>query len=252
MKESTAENWCADFFDEAFADQYLERAPEHIEAAVGFLSRHLALRPGDRIFDQCCGVGNVSHALSRLGHHVTGVDLIPAYIARAQATARAGNLSCDFYAHDARRFTTPAPCDAAFNWWTSFGYFEDDAENRHMLARAADSLKSGGRFVLDYMNRDERVASFGAEDTIVAETPHGRWESVYDRARDMIIKSWYYRDGRGREVEKKGSGAKLYSAAQLEKLLVEAGFADIGFCGDWQGGPLTAASPRCIAIARKA
>ena len=252
VKTERQDNWCADFFDEAFADHYLERAPQHILAAVGFLTRHLQLAPGSRIFDQCCGVGNVSHALARMGHQLTGVDLIPGYIARAKKSAVAKDLSCDFYADDARVFKTPAPCDAAFNWWTSFGYFEDDAENRRMMERAADSLKTGGLFVLDYMNRAERIASFGDKDVLVAQTPEGRWESIFDRARDMVVKSWIYRDAAGNDVAKNGSGAKLYSPAQLQRLLEQAGFKDVEFRGDWSGGPLTATSPRCIAIARKA
>ena len=252
VKETAPDNWCAEFFDEAFADHYLERAPQHILAAVGFLTRHLQLAPGSRIFDQCCGVGNVSHALARMGHVLTGVDLIPGYVARAEKTAVTEKLNCHFYADDARSFKTPEPCDAAFNWWTSFGYFEDDAENRRMMERAAESLKPGGRFVLDYMNRAERIAGFGDEDTMVAETREGRWVSVYDRARDMVIKSWHYRDAAGNTVEKNGSGAKLYSPAQLQLLLEQAGFTDVEFRGDWNGAPLTATSPRCIAIARKA
>lgn len=247
-----ADNWCADFFNDAFADHYLERDAKFTELAADFLERHLALLPGMRVFDQCCGIGNVSHALARRGYRMTGIDLIPSYIARAAAAAAAEKLPCTFFTGDARMMAAPEPCDAAFNWWTSFGYFEEDAENRRMLQRVADSLKTGGRFVLDYMNREERIASFAGGTLLIAQTPEGRWESFFDRARDMVVKSWHYQDTEGRPVRKDGSGAKLYSTAQLENLLQQAGFTDVSFRGDWRGGAYTAASPRCIALAAKA
>jgi len=247
-----ANNWCADFFNEDFADHYLARDEKFTELAADFLEQHLALRPSMRVFDQCCGIGKVSHALARRGYRMTGIDLIPSYILRATATAAAEQLPCTFFSGDARHVAAPEPCDAAFNWWTSFGYFADDAENLQMLQRVANSLKPGGRFVLDYMNREERIASFAGGTLLVAQTPEGRWESVYDRAREMVIKSWHYRDAAGNPVRKDGSGAKLYSAEQLEKLLGQTGFTDVTFRGDWRGGAYVPESPRCIAIARKA
>jgi SAM-dependent methyltransferase len=243
-----SENWCTGFFDDAFADLYLARGEAEVVPAVSFLKDKLRLAPGASVFDQCCGIGTLSVALAAEGYRVTGVDLIPSYVARAADAAE--GLDCRFFTQDARSFIAPEPADAGFNWWTSFGYYEEDAENLRMLQAANRSLKTGAYFALDYMNRDERLNSFAANDVRESVTPQGTWTTAYDRARDMVVKTWRY-DAEGSRVEKKGGGVKLYSAACLERLLTAAGFGDIEFYGDWQGAPLTASSPRCIAVARK-
>jgi hypothetical protein len=39
-----------------------------------------------------------------------------------------------------------------FNLFTSFGYFEDEQDNQRSINAFSDSLKTGGRIVLDFMN----------------------------------------------------------------------------------------------------
>ena len=53
---------------------------------------------------------------------------------------------------DAFEFVPDHPCAAAFNWGSSFGYADADRQNIKMLERAFESLKPGGRFILDYQN----------------------------------------------------------------------------------------------------
>ena len=72
-------NWCAEFFDALFAEHCLmTRSAAEVDEIVVFLARVLRLKPDARIFDQCCGVGTLSLALSRAGYRTHGVDLIPA------------------------------------------------------------------------------------------------------------------------------------------------------------------------------
>src|SRR6185312_5184831 len=42
--------------------------------------------------------------------------------------------------------------DAVFNLWTSFGYFENETEDRLVLDRAFRALRPGGAFVLETVN----------------------------------------------------------------------------------------------------
>src|SRR5262249_52158537 len=111
----------------------------------------LELQQGDRVFDQCCGVGGLSVPLGQNGVSVVGVDLIPGYIRRAQETAQRASADCTFRCADAFEFVPEPPCAAAFNWGTSFGY-ADDARNRRMLRCAFAALQPGGYFALDFPN----------------------------------------------------------------------------------------------------
>ena len=54
--------------------------------------------------------------------------------------AAAAGADCRFHCADAFHFIPDEPCDAAFNWYSSFGYAGSDEQNRQMLQCAFDSL----------------------------------------------------------------------------------------------------------------
>ena len=250
------ENWCADFFDDLFAEHHLVRDDKkELDEAVAFLEEKLHLNPGDTVFDQCCGVGSLSIALAEKGYHAHGIDLIPSYAARAERDGAHGADKCTFSAHDAYTYTTPAPCDAAANWWTSFGYSPDDAQNALMLKRVYESLKDGAWFTLDYMNAPQRLKSFTNGDISFSEIKKPTctivWESYFDRAQNMIVKKWIYKGNDGKTVEKQGGGAKVYTQDDLSRLFADCGFTDISFYGSTAGEPANQDSPRCSVVARK-
>jgi 23S rRNA (uracil1939-C5)-methyltransferase len=59
-------------------------------------------RPGERVGDLFCGIGNFSLPLATRGAHVTGIEGAATLIARAEANARANGLEdrTRFLAHD--------------------------------------------------------------------------------------------------------------------------------------------------------
>lgn len=252
----TAASWCADFYDDTFAEHHLVRHDAaRLEAALDFLQDKLRLKPQARIFDQCCGLGSMSIPLAHRGYSVEAVDLIPSYIARARQEAAEVAHRCRFAVGDAHEYIAAAPCDAAINWWTSFGYSVSDAENSRMLACVAASLAPGGWFALDYMNAPRSLAEFAQGDTTHSayRRPEGvtHWHSTYDRATRMIVKKWVYAPHEGPAIVKQGGGAKAYGAPELAGMLAACGFGDIEFYGSVAGEPLTDDSPRCIAVARR-
>ena len=57
-------------------------------------------------------------------------------------------------------FLRPAAFDLALNVFTSFGYFDDQAENRRVLENIFASLKPGGAFVFDHLGKEFLAARF--------------------------------------------------------------------------------------------
>ena len=252
-----AQKWCADFFSDTFAQVHLQRKDAaQLATAVSFLTDVLRLEKGMHVFDQCCGIGDISLALATTGVQMTGVDLMSSYIDTAKERTKSYGTPCDFYAADAGEFVPQKPCHAAFNWWTSFGYSPHDAENIKMLQRVYDALVPGAYFALDYMNSVARRASLVGKSVLTDryELQDGAtsvWESRLDTSGNMLVRKWHYTDARGKIVTQEGAGAKLYTAPELQHLLGVCGFLDVHFYGSAVGESYTQQSPRCIAVARK-
>jgi SAM-dependent methyltransferase len=253
--DSVTNGWWSTLYDDRLADVLLDAAdPRETEATADFLVRALELSPGARVFDQCCGTGRLSIALARRGHDVLGVDLIERYVARASAAAASDDVRARFVAADAFAFAPDEPCAGAFNWWTSFGYADDDATNVRMLARAHDALRPGAAFALDFHNVARLLRGFREHVVTRRTTSEGEIVLVRESAIDLpcgrLDKRWIYFLPDGRRIAH-DSAVRLYLPSDLGRLLGEAGFADVRFFGDLHGGDLSLDSPRCIALARR-
>lgn len=245
MNNST--NWWRNFFTDNFADLLLERKDQQqLNQEIDFIYQQLQLKPGDHVFDQCCGIGSISHALALRHLNVIGVDLSENYIKRAQKKAD----SCTFIHADALEYICKEPVDAALNWYTSFGYSDNDAINRTMLHNAYRSLKPGGRFILDYTNPAFIFANFKESITYEQDDFTVLKTSQADLLRGMYLSHWQFTDKNGEQMEKSGE-SRIYFARDLTDMLQSCGFIIIAVNGNCQGAILTKDSPRCIITAEK-
>jgi SAM-dependent methyltransferase len=109
------------------------------------------------------------------------------YIRRARRRARSEGLNVPFVRCDMRRLPFEGRFDAVVNWFTSFGYF--DAAGNLAAARAAfASLRPGGRFLVEMLNKSfvlPRFTSRGDEEAsgvgVLRHTFHGTPPSVVKR-----------------------------------------------------------------------
>ena len=247
-------NWWRGFYDDLLEEVLLTRTSEaETEATLDFIIRHLEVRPEARVFDQCCGIGSLALPLARRGFAVHGVDQATPYIEKAAALARQGNLSASFVEADAFEYV-PEPCDGAFNWWTSFGYADDDRTNLCMLRRAHAALVAGGRFILDTMNAPGILRHFERDIVTERETSRGRVtlhrRSALDLEKGRVLKTWRYFLPRGEKVVHQTS-VRLYLPSTLREMLLEAGFETVALFGDLNDSPLDIDHLRCICVATK-
>ncbi|CAM6000046.1 unnamed protein product [Sphagnum balticum] len=185
-------------------------------------------------------------ALASKNFEIIGVDLCERYIKIANEKSRAANLSAKFFADDAFSFKTNTLCDAAFNWWTSFGYSDSDDKNLEMLKRAADSLRSGARFALDIPNAEFIRAKKNTSDVSSIETAMGTVSILRDTELQLDAQSrrqiWTFTmpDGSQKVYD---TALRLYEPAAIQKLLIDAGFCDFAFYGGVKNEQLTAETP---------
>lgn len=142
--------WFKDWFNSPYYHLlYQHRDEAEAEQFIRTLITYLKLQKGDRVLDIACGKGRHSMVLANLGFDVTGIDLSEASIKEAKA---AESEQLHFYQHDMRKLFRINYFDFAFNFFTSFGYFKNRREHDNAIRMMADSVKVGGKLVIDYMN----------------------------------------------------------------------------------------------------
>lgn len=172
-----AKQWFKDWFNSPYyhllySNRDEKEAASFIDKLVGYL--HPA--PGALMLDVACGRGRHARYLADKGFCVTGIDLSEESIAAAR---KLENERLSFFQHDMRLPFRINYFDVAFNFFTSFGYFDTRHENENALRTIANSLKPGGRLVLDYLN-----SNYAAEHLVRHEVKE-KDQVVFDIVREM-------------------------------------------------------------------
>jgi hypothetical protein len=135
------------------------------------------------------------------------------------------------------------------NVFTSFGYFEDAADDKRVLENIYESLEDGGKLLIDTVGKEVLARIFQErrwreEDGIILlqeEKISDNWCSVDSRW--IILK-----DSRRNECR---FSLRLYSAAQLSELLKRCGFRQVDIYGDFNGSLYDQNAKRLIVVAHK-
>lgn len=228
-----------------FTEQRWAAAPEEVDGAVALL----AVEPPACILDLCCGPGRHSLELARRGFKVTAVDRTAASVQEAKRRAEGEALAVEFVQEDMRRFCRPDAFDGVINLFTSFGYFEDAADDRQVLLNVHRSLNDGGRLVLEMMGKEVLARKFRERD----------WheeDGVLFLAERRICRDWTWIENRwilldGQRREEFAVCHRIYSAAELSALLKECGFREVSVYGDLAGSPYDHTAGRLVVVARK-
>ncbi len=148
MQKET-DNWFASWFDTPYYHiLYKERNDGEAQFFMNSLTDFLNLPRESEILDLACGKGRHAIYLSHLGYKVTGIDLSAESIKFAK-TFETNTLH--FAIHD-MSLSYPKKFDAVFNLFTSFGYFEDEADNLKTIRAIHSELKPNGFGVIDFLN----------------------------------------------------------------------------------------------------
>ncbi|MCX6316249.1 MAG: methyltransferase domain-containing protein [Bacteroidetes bacterium] len=142
--------WYKNWFNSPFYHKlYFERDEQEASAFITKMINHLRPVPGCRMLDVACGKGRHSKTLAAMGYTVTGIDISTDSIEWARQFE---TEHLDFFVHDMRLPFWGNYFDYAFNFFTSFGYFNTRREHDDAIRTIAKSLKSGGYFIIDYLN----------------------------------------------------------------------------------------------------
>jgi len=225
-----------------------ERSDAETEAVVALGG----LQPGMQVLDAPCGHGRLANRLAAHGLNVTGLDSSGLFLDVARKDAADRGAPVEYVEGDLRAIPWEGRFDALVNWFTSFGYY-DDQTNKAMLAGFCRALKPGGRLLLETVNR-ERVLR------LQAALPPGRAATfVAERGDDLMIDKVEFdtatgctvteriivRAGRVRRVH---FAVRTFTVPEIRDWLIGAGFSAFDALGS-EGEPFTIDSARLVVVA---
>jgi 2-polyprenyl-3-methyl-5-hydroxy-6-metoxy-1,4-benzoquinol methylase len=244
--------WYETFFDENWLTISSQtHPPEKSAAEAAFLVHELGLQAGQTVLDLPCGHGRHSVEFARLGLRVVGVDLNEEPLERAYWAAREAGVKVDLRRIDMREIQFREEFDAVFNLWTSFGYFESEADDRLVLDRAYRALRPGGAFVLETVNLYAVLRRF--EPRSWHELGDGRMlleERAFDPWTGRMRSGWVLLEPSGERIEM-AFATRAYTLVELARMLTSVGFDVERAYGDYQGSEYAVDSRRMIVVARR-
>ena len=229
-----------------FSAARLRNTSSEVDALIALLK----VAPGASILDFCCGIGRHSLEFARRGFVVTGVDRTRAYLERARAHADAEGLKIEFVESDARAFASAKTFDAVINMFTSFGYFEDPADDLKVAQILHQRLNPGGRLVIDLNGKEILARVFREREW------HQHDDGTLGLEERRIRSGWDWIDSRwilvrGGKIWEGTVSTRLYSGAEIAEVLRRAGFGAVRFFGNLAGAPYDHNAERLIAVAAK-
>ncbi len=249
----SSQEWPVAFFDDDYLRIYSAMLSPAVTAReVDFIESALAPSPGGLdVLDVACGNGRHAIGLAGRGHRVTGVDFNPHYLEAAARDAGAAGVAACWVAADMRALPFERAFDAAYSYFTSFGYFSDE-ENERVLTGVERALRPGGRFLLDVTNRDwilthpqQRIWTQLEDGSLLME------ETTLDLRRSRVLnRQIHITPQTGAQITKEYE-LRAYTCAELESLCARHG---LGVREVW-GGPdrseYTTESRRLVLLAER-
>ncbi len=239
------DDWYAHWFDEDYERLYAHRDQDEARMAVATALRVAPILASGPVLDLGCGSGRHLAELRKVNPFAFGLDLSSHLLGSAPENLRPWLLQGDMRQLPLRSNSL----QGIALWFTPFGYFPD-ADNRRLLRRLSDLLRSGGVLVMDYLHAAHVARSLEAESRM----EQGGLRAVVRREirEDRVVKRILLErvdSGARREVVE---SVHLYSPETLEQMASEAGLSLLVALGDYQGTEFDpASSERWIAIFEK-
>lgn len=221
--------------------------PERTESEVNLIWQLLDLKPGMTVLDLACGHGRIANRLAERGCFVTGLDATDLFLQQAYRDAAERGVEVEYIKGDMRSLPWTERFDCIINWFTAYGYFNDE-DNRQVLVEACRALKPGGKLLLDHQNRDRVLKNFHPAFVMEQDGNYmidlNRYNVLTGQTENERI---VVRDGKTRRFQ---YFIRLFTYPELRDWLLQAGFNQVEGYGH-TGEALSLDSRRMIVVAQK-
>ena len=241
-------DWYEKWFGKEYVLVYQHRNESEAKQQVSFLLNHINISQEAKILDLCCGNGRHSIELKKLGYDVLGVDLSSELLDIARSKASENDLDLKLYRCDMREIPYEDEFDLIVQFFTSFGYFETDAENQKVLSAISKALKKEGQFMIDYMNPDYVASNLVEKDEKQVSDDikliQERWiENFRVNKKITMIKNG--------ETSYYNESVRMYALQEIKAMLDQVGLRLNHTYGDFDGSEYNKDSSRMILVGNK-
>jgi SAM-dependent methyltransferase len=244
--------WYKEWFSNKFyLELYKHRNEEDARRMIDLLQRSISVNTKSKALDIACGAGRHSLELARRGFDVTGFDLSEFLINEAKKAlknSKEKNLKAKFLIRNMMDFNFKNSFDFAVNIFTSFGYFRNDSENFKVIENLSRSLKKGGYFIFDFLNKKY------LEKNLVpySKTTNGDFTAIQKRKIENGFVKKEITIKKNKRVMQFNEVIKLYSLNEFKNTFGSYNLKIQNLFGDYFGNKFSEhKSPRLIIIAKK-
>jgi SAM-dependent methyltransferase len=244
--------WYAEWFGEEYLALYPERDDREAREQAIFVRELLAPHAqlgGMRFLDLACGTGRHAVALHDGLGRVVGLDLSARLL--FQARKRRGPARPAWVRADMRRLPFRAGTfGAVVNFFTSFGYFDDLADDARVVREAARLLAPGGAFLSDVFNAERVVGTLAVREVKTVAGARVSIRRRYDPSSRRVEKEIEMGAGSDKRVFREC--VRVYTEHELRALHRAAGLTVKAAYGNFDGSPFDRGkSARLILVATK-
>lgn len=242
-----SENFWTQYAPIMFDDARWAEAP----TVAQYVKDIAGLGEGAKILDAGCGLGRISVELAALGLDVTGVDIIQSELDAARESAEAEGVPLTLINHDLRSFQAREQFDCAINLYTSFGYCATIEEDMKILKNIADSVKTGGTFIMECTSRETAIMYFTAGEeferagykVVTHFEVVGAWEGLRSQ--------WTLYPLESKQAINHTFIQRLYPATFLRDKLIDFGYSKVNIYGDFDKSPYNEHARTMLIIGKK-
>lgn len=228
-----------------FPSEKIKIAGEEVEQLLSLAS----VEDGARVLDIPCGIGRHAVEFATRGFEVTGVDVTEPYLDTAAERAAEVDTNVEFVHADMREFRRPEAFDLVVNVYTSFGYFENRADDERAARNFYESLRSGGRLVMSLASKEVLARDF-------KERTWTESDGVYLLEEHEVKDDWSWMENRwvvvvDGDFREYSVSHRLYSAYELSELLRSVGFNEVSIYGSFEGADFDEGAERLVVVAKR-
>ena len=224
------------------------------EAWAAHYARLIGLSAGQRVADMGCGTGEIGLRLAREGARVTGTDLSPEMIARAQEKARRFGVQAAFAVQDMRDFALPRRADAVVCACDGVNYLTSERDVQRCFARVLEALRPGGTFAFDISGPEKLRRMAGQMYGEDREDVTYLWMNEWVEARRALRMSLCFfvreADGRYRRFDVEHL-QRAHEVPELLDALAQTGFVEARALSGFTDAPWRPEDARIHFVARK-